>query len=590
MPRLALWNSAVKAHVDGLLNADRETAVSFYLCLMVAVTVLLWIVSPTEKMVPIYSFLAPALTLLTILNMRPWFPHGLAAWAMVALISGGITYGAMKMGGPSSLFLLVYAAVPAPIFWMLGPKAFWPMVALFVGCITAIVSIYIDLGFPEPMARHEATAVLVILISGLNLFALPSIAQSQLQRTMVESEENNLALKKTEACLIDQQRRHDIFVASVSHELRTPMHAILGTLQTQEHMWPLQARQNQELYDAMKRSAKHLMKVIKDLLDFSQIQTGNLRINTRAMPLKQLLKDLSHMFQDTLELKGVEMRVRIADAVPDWVLGDSDRLTQVIINILGNAVKFTQHGHVEFVAHYRDDQTLTVTVTDTGRGIDTDQMHLVFARFSPLAEQTRDAFGGTGLGLSISKKIIELMNGAIHVASTPGVGSRFWFDVRLPRHAPPSHEAASGSRGNHRQLRGSVLIADDSAINRLVAKQMLSTHLPLLEIFECSNGLEAVEASTRHHLDLILMDVVMPEMDGIEATRIIREQPHAPPIVALTADVSPSTRVECLRAGMGSIILKPYEAVLLIDTTIAAIQASRAEAKRDARHEAARVP
>ena len=580
MPCIANWNAAFQRYIDALLNADRETAVSFYLHLMLITTCLLWLISPTEHLIPVYSFLAPALLLLVILNRQRWFPPGLAAWAMITVISAAITYGAMKAGGPSSLFLVVFAAVPAPIFWMLGPRALWPMVILFATCIATIVVIYIGLDFPAPMERRNETAVLVILVAGLNLFALPSIAQSQLQRIVKASEANNLALKKTEACLMDQQKRQDIFVASVSHALRTPMHAIMGILQTREHLKPDQAHTNQALYESMRHSARHLMTVINDLLDFSQIQSGQLRINPRPMPLRQLLSDLRNIFSDNLDAKGIALRVDIDTSVPDWIVADSDRLAQVIINILGNAAKFTRQGNITLKASYTKGELLCISISDTGPGIPAHQLHQVFERFSPLAEKTRHQYGGTGLGLSISKNIIGLMQGELHVASRLGHGTRFWFEVPVPPHR--IHLDAVGHQGSDgfEHIKARILIVDDSAINRLVARQMLSQALPQLDIFESGDGLDAVYFSLNHPIDLILMDVVMPVMDGIEATRIIRGRPDAPIVIALTADISASTRAECAQAGVEHLILKPYDRKLLIDSVVAGLQVKRKAAER----------
>ena len=575
MPHLAEWKAAFQQYIDALLNADRETATSFYLHLLLITNCLLWLISPTEHLQPVYSFLVPALLLLVILNRQKWFPRGLAAWTMITMISAAIAYGAMKAGGPSSLFLLVFAAIPAPIFWMLGPRALWPMVVLFVTCIAAIVVIYVELGFPAPMERRAGTAILVILISGLNLFALPSIAQSQLQRIVKDSEVNNLALKNAEACLLDQQTRQDIFVASVSHALRTPMHAIMGMLQTSDHMWPKQARENKALYESMRHSARHLMTVINDLLDFSQIQSGQLRIHPRPMPLRQLLFDLKKMFEDTLEIKGVAMHLEVESSVPDWIVADSDRLTQVIINILGNAAKFTQEGKIELAASYTPTKILCVSVSDTGLGIPANQLHQAFERFTPLADKTRHQYGGTGLGLSISRNIIELMGGGLHVTSELGHGSRFWFEVPAQPHLPPHSVEGAKNASGCEEIRARILIVDDSEINRLVARRMLSQALPMLEILECADGLAAVRLSTLSSIDLILMDVVMPVMDGIEATKIIRARSDAPTVIALTADISASTRNECAEAGMEGIIFKPYDTKLLIDSVVASLQKRR---------------
>lgn len=575
MSRFETWVSPARLRLERLINSDPKAAESFYLRLSFVTVALLWMISPSEHLVPVYGWCTPALALLVILDGRPWVPKHLPYWCLLVIVSATIVYGSIWINGPSSIFLLVFTALPVAAFWIVGTRALAPLVLILGSSLAATVWIYVALDYPAAIPHNDYSALLLILVTGINVFGLPLVAQAQLQRVSHQSQQRNLELKQTKTFLLEQQKRQDAFVAAVSHELRTPMHAILGTLETYTGQAPTPDPDSDLAYQAMRHSARHLMTVIDDLLDFSQAQSGHLRTTSRPMPLPQLLRDLAAMFRHRAEEKKLQLHVDLVEDLPEWVVGDSDRIAQVIINLLGNAMKFTDSGEVTMQAKYTADQQLVLSVKDTGRGIPEAQIGSVFERFSPLTEFTRGKYGGTGLGLSISKNIVESMGGSIGVSTQKDTGSNFWFRIPLPPLTKTDDGAAAPGDKPLSQLRARILIVDDSDINRKVARQMLLHQLPNLDISECDNGLEAVEFAQRHELDLILMDVVMPKMDGIEATRRIKSQVGSPPVIALTADVSESARVGCYAAGVESILLKPYSRDALMDAVTHALHSER---------------
>lgn len=283
------------------------------------------------------------------------------------------------------------------------------------------------------------------------------------------------------------------------------------------------------------------------------------------------------MFEMRLSEKGVALRLQMDASVPEWVMGDADRLSQILINLLGNAAKFTAQGHVELRAKFGDDQRLHVAVEDTGCGIEKNQMSAVFDRFSSITENTRREYGGSGLGLSITQNIIQLMGGEIGAKSLIHVGSTFWFKVPLQPVTPPEVNAAAPTDSPQPRLEsGRILIVDDSSVNRLVARQMLKSSLPDVAVVEADGGVNAIEFQQQESFDVILMDVIMPDIDGIEATQqILALHGKRPIVIGLTADVTKSVHQRCLDVGMDSVILKPYEKLTLINAVSRAIRTQR---------------
>ncbi len=355
------------------------------------------------------------------------------------------------------------------------------------------------------------------------------------------------------------------FLANMSHELRTPLTAIIGV--SDMLLDGLQSPERQRHFMEMQRTAgKGLLGVISDILDFSKIEAGQLRLEKAALSLKELTDGCVELVLEQAQCKGVELTAKIAPDVHDRVLGDAVRLRQVLLNLVGNAVKFTPSGSVRLtVESGGTPDAIRFTVTDTGIGISPRDLPALFQRFVQADRSTTRRYGGSGLGLAISRELVTLMGGTIEAQSAPGRGSAFSFTIEFPpaRQAHPENAAPVPGIGTSCRL----LLAEDNSLNRELIKAMLEQagH----EVMTVNDGAEAVRLAIGNSFDAVLMDVQMPDMDGYAAARAIRvataERPRLP-IIALTANALPGESKRCLEAGMNVHVPKPVDWPMLLAT------------------------
>jgi two-component system, sensor histidine kinase and response regulator len=356
------------------------------------------------------------------------------------------------------------------------------------------------------------------------------------------------------------------FLANMSHEIRTPMNAIMGmnrlALATE-----LTARQRDYL-EKIDASARHLLGIIDDVLDVSKLEAGKLTLERGEVVLGRVLDDVATLAGGACADKGLRLSVEVAPDVPAAVEGDALRLRQVLVNLVNNAVKFTERGSIAVeVARLpspADTVTLRFAVRDTGIGLTPDQQRRLFTSFAQADETITRRYGGTGLGLAISKSIVELMHGEIGVESRPGTGSTFWFTGRFGRAAPGAGgAAAAASAAPSFDAANRILLVEDNRLNQEVAAALLAEVGLFATVV--GDGLAALEALRLQPFDLVLMDVQMPVMDGLTATRRIRSDPalRAVPVIAMTASVLGSDRDACLKAGMNDVVTKPIDPVAL---------------------------
>ncbi len=350
------------------------------------------------------------------------------------------------------------------------------------------------------------------------------------------------------------------FLANMSHELRTPLTSIIGfsrLLREREDLGADAGHYVKRIHDA----SEALLSVVNDVLDFSKLEAGQVNLDAHPFSPEALLTDTVELVALQAESKGIDLILTVDPAVPPVILGDLTRLRQVVLNLLSNAVKFTAEGGVSiqagYVAEAGDQGRLRISVTDTGAGIPADRLDRLFQRFSQAETSINRTHGGTGLGLAICKGLVELMGGTIGVETQDGRGSTFWFD--LPAQTAPAQAAEPAHQNVAPDLAPArILLVDDTPINRELVRIMLS---PLgFSIEEAGGGAEAVQAALERPFDLILMDVRMPGIDGMAATRAIRASSKLngrTPIVALTADIQPENIIACRAAGMNDHIGKP---------------------------------
>ncbi len=346
------------------------------------------------------------------------------------------------------------------------------------------------------------------------------------------------------------------FLATMSHEIRTPLNAVIATASVLETTFL--DHDQRELVAVIRQGGKSLLSVVSDVLDFSKVEAGRLELYCQPFDVRALLKETTALVTRHASDKGLDLRLTIDASAHQWLTGDVDRLRQVLLNLVSNAVKFTAHGSVEVTASAGEtgragEMLLRVSVCDTGIGIPEDRLHRVFQPFTQADSSTTRRFGGTGLGLTISRRLIELMGGQIGVDSRPGHGSTFFFEVTLPSALTPA--AALLQSHSSRPVALRTLMAEDNAVNRLVQRRMV-THIGHTCELAC-DGQEAVAAAAQCAYDVVILDLQMPVMGGLEAAQHIRTQAHRPWLIVLTADVTADTRQACEAAGVDDFLTKP---------------------------------
>ncbi len=437
-----------------------------------------------------------------------------------------------------------------------------------LGAGAVVIMLFTLLPADTALGPHLRWGILLGTLAVLLGFHVRAAARTR-SRLLEEIARREEALAAAE----EASRAKSAFVAMVSHEIRTPFHGVLGMIELALDL--AREREQRDYLRTARQSAEYLLQLIEDVLDLSRIEAGHLELEETPFDLLEVLEGSLRILLPRAIDRGIDLRLVTARELPFGVRGDPVRLRQVLINLLGNAIKFTERGEVilsvDVMERDEESATLRFAVRDTGPGIPADRIEQIFEPFRQADSAVHRKHGGTGLGLAISRRIVEAMGGRLACDSTLGQGSVFHFTARLPLARADEVPAAEASTGQGGLLTGfgtlRVLVAEDHPVNRKVVARMLEKDGH--RVVEAENGQEALERLDPS-VDVVLMDVHMPVMDGIAAARAIRALEEGSgrhvPIIALTGGALREDREACAGAGMDACLVKPVTRNALFST------------------------
>lgn len=552
-------------HLPVRFREGRLPYLFFVVWLLIVVMVVLAVITPYPNGVPVP--LAFAFVLLVLQLLFIWgLPFHVAV--QIGLLAGllQVSYASWMSGGIFSPRMAWMTVIPLVPFYAVSRRSGFAWLVIVLADILLMSSVTWQgwlpenptLGAAQVMSSFASYSVVTLI-----LITVPFLYDNLFRQAYQASLQRNLELEDKRKELLRTSALREQFIATVSHELRTPMNAILGF----NNMLLARVPDNPQalkILNHTRQSADHLLTVINDVLDYSQLQAGKINVQPETFALRDTVNTAFDLFAQRVESMHLQYLCTIDDNVPHWVRADRHRLMQILVNLLGNAIKFTHQGHVTLAVR-RQPLCVHFSVRDSGIGIPEVQQPKIFQRFVQADDEIQSRYGGNGLGLSITQRLVELMGGHIGFESKPGQGSMFWFTLPLVEVAAPKVEIAKAKvAAAPAQTAQRFLVVDDHPINRLLVRQILKNNWKNCELVEAENGVKALEALRQQDFDVILMDMVMPEMDGIETTRALRldfDQPmRDTPVLGLTANVNPQDLERFADAGVSAVVLKPFDA------------------------------
>ena len=409
------------------------------------------------------------------------------------------------------------------------------------------------------------------LAIGIGLLLISILALVIFKRLKI-TRQQNIIIEEQKKKVEQSEKYKEQFLANMSHEIRTPMHAISGMtniLVRKEHL-----NHQEKFLKAIRQSSRNLLVILNDILDLSKIEAGKIDIRSIPMNLREVVLNVSDLLRMKAEEKGLSLHTDLAADIPEYVYGDPTRLNQILLNLFGNAIKFTEKGSVS-LSVTKDADNLRFVIKDSGIGIPTDQLDTIFKSFEQVNDSITRKHGGTGLGLNISKQLVELQNGRIWVESQEGIGSTFFFELPLLPVEVDKKLVGQITDDQLKEMAASlsglkILVVEDDELNTIIAGEDLEYYFKEVTIGYAENGQAAVQEFETGQYDLILMDIQMPELNGYDATRAIRKIEAAKGIenpiriIAMTASLLKSEINNCYAAGMNNYIPKPYKPEELI--------------------------
>ncbi len=560
----AFWRTLFRP--EGFL---RQEMLTIYLILVSFTTFLGYWFTPMETVARanlVVSVLA--VCLFAAVRIRAIFDQLVhAVTALTVLLT---VFTAMHTGGINSTAVVWLNVLSVPVLLMLGRVATLVWIGIVLLAILGLTLMtwwgFVD-SHVNPSSSVVTWAYLNHVLALLNLMMGVRIYEHLHKVQLRKLNQRNEELRATHEALIRAQAHKDEFVAAVGHELRTPMNVILGfngvlRRELADEPEPL------AVVGHIRRSTEHLLQVVNDILDFSQLQAGKLRLNRVDFALQNLQDELQQRQGEKAQNKGLALHFQRDTHLPERVHGDHNRLLQILNNLVDNAIKFTHQGSVS-VRMMAQGECLRFEVQDTGRGIPRERQAHIFRRFEHADVQTNRAYGGTGLGLTLCEKLVTLHAGQIGVDSQEGRGACFWFEIPLQAAQSPDQRSANVEDSLCDEAL-SILVVDDNQVNLMVAQLQLQKCWPKAQISTADSAAKALSLVDEHLFDVALIDMIMPDMDGMQLTQQIRLNFPAiaarMPILALTANTNPVDRDRCLAAGMNEVLHKPMDTAVLMRT------------------------